>query len=87
MLGQRTVAGLAIHAGMPACLLHLCNVAMARFTSLVARKVDGPGSNIAKGRAAVVAVFSEALRYNEVSNHEKNCERNDKQKGKPEKMP
>ena len=87
MLGQRTVAGLAIHAHMHAALLHIRYIAMACFTSLVTRKVDGPGSNIAKGRAAVVAVFSEALRYNEVSNHEKDCERNDKQKGKPEKMP
>jgi hypothetical protein len=87
MLGQRTMAGLTIDAGMHAGLLHLRNVGMARFASLVARKVDRAGRYLAYGTAAVVPIFSEALRYNEVTNHQKDHEGNDKQKGKPEKMP
>jgi hypothetical protein len=49
--------------------------------------VDGTGGNLTNGGSAVVAIFSEALRYNEVTDHEKYHEGNDKQKGKSEKMP
>ena len=68
MLGLRTVAGLTIDPGMHAGLLHIRNVAVARFTSLVPRKEDGTGCNLNNGGSAVVAIFSEALRYNEVTN-------------------
>jgi hypothetical protein len=87
MLGQRTMAGLTVDACMDAGLLHLSNVGMARFASLLARKVDRTGGNLNNGGSAVVAIFSEALWYNEVTDHQKYHEANDKQKSKPEKMP
>jgi hypothetical protein len=81
------MAGLTVDACMDSGLLHLRNVGMARLASLLPRKVDGTGGNLTNGGSAVVAIFSEALRYNEVTDHEKYHEGNDKQKGKSEKMP
>ncbi len=78
MLSQRTVAGFTVDACMLARLLHLRNVGMASFATALTRKVDGASGDIANSRAAVMAIFSEALRYYEVSNHQKNHEGNNK---------
>lgn len=87
MLRQRTMTGLTVDAGMLACLLHIRNVGMARFASTLTCKVDGTRGDVTNRGTAVVAILSEALRYNEVSNHQEDHEGNNKQKGKSEKMP
>ncbi len=78
MLGQRTMAGLTVDACMLACLLHLRNVGMARFASTLTCKVDGTSGDVTNGGAAVVAIYSEALWYNEVSNDQEDHEGNNK---------
>ena len=69
MLGQRTMAGLTVDACMLASLFHVRNFSMARFAGILTCKVDRKRSDVTNGGAAVVAIFSEALRHNEVSNH------------------
>ncbi len=86
MIGEGTMAGFAIDVGMLACLLDLEDVGMTGFACLMTREVDGTSGNLSNGGATVVTVFAEALRHNEMTDHQKDREADDEQKSKPEKM-
>ncbi len=79
MAGQRTMAGFAADVGMLATFLHFEDIGMAGFARLVTSKVNWVGGNFTHCSTAVVAIFSEGLRHNEMTSHEKYHETNDKQ--------
>ena len=60
VLGERAVAGFAIHTCMLAVFLLVENVAMAGLTGLMSGEVDRLGGHVGKGIAAIVAVLSKA---------------------------
>ena len=61
VLGQRAVAGFAVHMRMLALALHIEDVGVAGFACLVAGELHRTGRNLADCSAAVVAILSEAL--------------------------
>ena len=86
MLCQGTMTGFAIHVGVLAGLLRVQNVCVTGLAGIVSGKMDRTGGHLSDRRAAVVAVFSKTLRYNEVADHEEKGKRCDEQKRKPQKM-
>ncbi len=58
MLGQRSVAGFAIHVRVLAILLLLKDVGMAGFAGLVAGEIHGPGRDFRHCVAAVVPILA-----------------------------
>lgn len=73
------MARLAIYVRVLARLLCFKNIGMTCFARLVTRKVDGTSGNLTYSGTAVMAIFSEALRHNEMTDHQKYHEANDKQ--------
>lgn len=86
MFRQRTVAGFAIDVRVLADLLHFQNVCVTGLAGIVAGVVDRARGDLSDGGPAVVTIFSEALRDNEVPDHKKHHEGDYEQKSEPEKM-
>jgi hypothetical protein len=61
MLGQGSVAGLAIDVGVLAVLFLVEDVGMAGLASLMASEIDGPGGGFGHRVPAVMPVLSEAF--------------------------
>jgi hypothetical protein len=87
MLGQRAMAGLAIHLCVLAVLLYIQNIRMARFTRLVAGKLYRMCGNFADGGSAVVSVLPKALGDDVAADHKKHKKGEDEEPRESEKMP
>ncbi len=62
MLGQRSVACLAVHMRVFPVLLYVQHIRVAGFTCLMAGKVNRASGNFADRIAAIVAVLPKAFR-------------------------
>lgn len=86
VLLQRTVAGFAVDGHVLAGGFGGENVGVAGLAGLVTGEVDRAGGHLADSGAAIVAVLSEALGHDKVTNDEEGREGDDEEKSKSEKM-
>jgi len=86
VLGQWTVAGLAVHLRVFACAFGLGHIGVTGLAGLVSGKADGMSSDLADGGAAVVSVLAEAARHEKSSNNKKRQGPDSKQARKAEEM-
>ncbi len=82
--GQRTVASFAMNAGVHSGLFLGGDVRVTGFACRLPGEVGLRGSHLRDGCPAIVPVFSEALRYNEVASDQKQDEQHRKEKGESE---
>lgn len=74
MLGQGSVARLAVHVRMLAFALYIEDIAMAGFACLMAGELYLPCSDLANRSAAIVPILSEASWNDVMPNDEKDDE-------------
>jgi hypothetical protein len=86
VLGERTVAGFAVHARVFPSLLHLQHVAMAIFTGVVTGIRDRLRRKFSQRISPIVAVLSKALGNEVRSQQQKYGEPNYKRSRQPDKM-
>ena len=79
VLGQRPVAGLAVHMRMLALAFHIEDVGVAGFACLVTGKFHRAGRDFADCGAAIVPVLPETRRNHEMSNHKEDDEGENKE--------
>ena len=86
MLGERAVAGLTIDVRVLAVLFLVEDVGMAGLTSLMAREVDGAGSDLGHRGPAVVPVLSKTFWNQESADDQEQEDARDKYRGQSEKV-
>lgn len=86
VIRERTVAGLAVHAGVLARLLEGDHVVVAVLTDLMSGELDGPRGDLGEGITAKVAVPAEAAGNQHGSDGEEDGNSCDKYGCNPEEV-
>ena len=86
VLGERSVAGFAIHVRMLAVFLFVEHIRVTAFAGVVAGVIDGPRRNFGECIPPEVPVFAEALRYQKTPDNQKKEYAGGEHACQPEKM-
>lgn len=86
VLGQRSVAGLAIHLRMPASVFLVKDVDMAGLAGLMASELNRPGRDFGHCISAVVPVLSKTFRDQKAPHGEKYQQAEHEHPSQAEKM-